>query len=260
MNMNNQKGFANIILVVVIVVILVGVVGYLTLVKKSSIPTDQTQQVGATFKCPGPNEQIKNRHEKLFVLLDQLLSVGNADSELARCYIRNFPLQLDAQKRILVSITFNQFSQQNVNALKAMGLTMEFIDEKNKFVVSHVSIDTLKQLADLSYVSFIEPLREPVNVPARDLPNSTTVSVSLGRQFTLTKGQVAKIADTGVEVDINKFCLAGDQCVSLAADIEFDWRFNGQVQIGGLQAFGYQITVITTDNKTYANVVVEKMK
>ena len=106
----NQKGFANIILVVVIVV-LVGAVGYLTLVKKSSVPTDQTQQVGATFKCPGPNERINNRHEKLYIMLDQLLSVGNVDSELARCYIRNFPLQLDAQKRILVSITLNQFSK-----------------------------------------------------------------------------------------------------------------------------------------------------
>ena len=257
---NLQKGFANIALIVVIVAIVVGTVGYLTLVKKPSVSTDQTQQVGTTFKCPGPNEKISNRHEKLSIMLDQLVSVGNVDSELARCYIRNFPIQLDAQKHILVSIALNPFSQQNINDLKAKGLTMEFIEEKSHFVVSYVSIDTLKQLAGLPYVSIVGALTEPVNVPARDLPNSTTVSVSLGQQFVLTKGQVAKIANTGVEVDINKFCLGGDECVSLAADIEFDWRFNGQMQLGGLQAFGYQVTVIKTDNKTYANLVVEKMK
>lgn len=42
MNMNNQKGFANIVLIV-LVVILVGAAGYFALVKKSSTPTNETQ-------------------------------------------------------------------------------------------------------------------------------------------------------------------------------------------------------------------------
>jgi len=46
-NMNNQKGFANIVLVVVIV-LLVGVVGYLTLVKKSPAPTPTSTPTPAT--------------------------------------------------------------------------------------------------------------------------------------------------------------------------------------------------------------------
>ena len=42
MNMNNQKGFANIVLIV-LVVILAGAVGYFALVKKSPTPTSETQ-------------------------------------------------------------------------------------------------------------------------------------------------------------------------------------------------------------------------
>jgi len=42
MNMNNQKGFVNIVLIV-LVVILVGAVGYFALVKKSPTPTSENQ-------------------------------------------------------------------------------------------------------------------------------------------------------------------------------------------------------------------------
>jgi hypothetical protein len=51
MNMNNQKGFANIILVAVIVV-LVGAVGYFVFVKKSIPAIQQTQT--PTSQTPTP--------------------------------------------------------------------------------------------------------------------------------------------------------------------------------------------------------------
>lgn len=59
MNMNNQKGFANIILIAVIVV-LVGAVGYFAFVKKSepvaerSMPTSITTPIQTTTPAPAP--------------------------------------------------------------------------------------------------------------------------------------------------------------------------------------------------------------
>ncbi len=63
MNINNQKGFANIILVVVIVVILVGAVGYFAFIKKSkSIAQQSTSTQTNTPVFPTPTS------EKLFTL------------------------------------------------------------------------------------------------------------------------------------------------------------------------------------------------
>lgn len=53
MNMNNQKGFVNIILVVVIIV-LVGAVGYFAFVKKSEPVTQQTPKTTNPALTPSP--------------------------------------------------------------------------------------------------------------------------------------------------------------------------------------------------------------
>ena len=53
--MNQQKGFANITLVV-LVVILVGVAGYFALVKKSEPVTQQTTTPLATTQTPTPQQ------------------------------------------------------------------------------------------------------------------------------------------------------------------------------------------------------------
>ncbi len=68
MNMN-QKGFANIVLIV-LVVILAGAVGYFALVKKSPTPTNETQQINnlptqqtsppSTTQTPSPSSQTNN--------------------------------------------------------------------------------------------------------------------------------------------------------------------------------------------------------
>ena len=95
-------------------------------------------------------------------------------------------------------------------------------------------------------------------------PNNNIVSISLGQQFTLKKSQVAKIANTGLEIEITAFfnnpCTG--QCVWSGVGIGFEYRFNGEVQrgINLVQAFGYQTTIAQTDHETYANLVVEKMK
>ncbi len=77
------------------------------------------------------------------------------------------------------------------------------------------------------------PTPSPTPAPG---PKNNTVSVSLGQQFTLKKGQVAKIADTGLEIEITAFynspCPAGVQCVWSGVGIGFEYRFNGQVQKG----------------------------
>jgi len=52
MNINNQKGFANIVLVVVIVVILVGAVGYFAFVKKSEPIAQQPTPTSTQTKTP----------------------------------------------------------------------------------------------------------------------------------------------------------------------------------------------------------------
>ena len=95
-------------------------------------------------------------------------------------------------------------------------------------------------------------------------PNNDRVLVSLRQQLTLKKGQVAKIANTGLEIEITAFFNSPceGQCFWSGVGVEFEYRFNGEVQkgINLVQAFGYQTTIVNTDHETYANLVVEKMK
>lgn len=96
--------------------------------------------------------------------------------------------------------------------------------------------------------------------------SSNTIMVSLGKEFTLKKNQVAKIGSTGLEVKIAEFynspCPAGGQCFWSGVGIGFEYHFNGEVQkgINLVQAFGYQTKIVMTDHKTYATLSVEKMK
>ena len=98
-----------------------------------------------------------------------------------------------------------------------------------------------------------------------DLKNNT-LSVSLGQKFTLKKEQVAKIANTGLEVEIKAFynnpCPDGSECFWSGIGIEFEYRLNGQIEKGVdlVKAFGYQTTIVETDNETYADLFVEKVK
>jgi len=109
------------------------------------------------------------------------------------------------------------------------------------------------------YFTFNQKSSSPV-------PTLSPITVSLGQQFTLKKDWVAKIADTGLEVEITAFfnspCPAKVQCVWSGVGIGFEYRFNGEVQKGIdlVQAFGYQTTIIKTDHEIYADLVVEKMK
>ena len=90
--------------------------------------------------------------------------------------------------------------------------------------------------------------------------------VSLEQQFTLKKGQVAKIVATGLEVEIKAFfnspCPKGAQCFWSGVGIEFEYRLNGQKQkgINLVQVFGYQTTIVKTDYETYADIVVGTIK
>lgn len=126
-----------------------------------------------------------------------------------------------------------------------------------------ILVGTVGYLAFNQKSSTSTPTPLPTPVPG---PKNNTVSISLGQQFTLKKAQVAKIADTGLGIEITAFynspCPAGVQCVWSGVGIGFEYRFNGQVQkgINLVQAFGYQTTIVKTDHETYANLVVEEMK
>jgi len=95
---------------------------------------------------------------------------------------------------------------------------------------------------------------------------NNSLTVSLGQQFGLKKNQFVKIANTGLEIGIIEFynspCPKDAQCFWSGVGIEFEYHFNGEVQKGIdlVQVFGYQTTIVKTDNETYANLVVEKMK
>ena len=68
MNMNQQKGFVNIILVVVVVAILAGAVGYFTFVKKSEPVAQQPTptQTSNPTKTPTPNPKDETADWKIY--------------------------------------------------------------------------------------------------------------------------------------------------------------------------------------------------
>lgn len=92
----------------------------------------------------------------------------------------------------------------------------------------------------------------------------TTTQPKLGEQFTLHKGEVIQIGDTGLAVTIINFynspCPAGAQCIWSGLGVELEYRLNGQIEKGMnlAQAFGYQTTIVKTDYQTYADLVVNK--
>ncbi len=104
----------------------------------------------------------------------------------------------------------------------------------------------------------------PFSAPESKAKNNF-ISVSLGQPFTLKKAQVAKMADTGLEVEVKAFynnpCPEGRQCMWSGIGIDFEYRLNGQVQKGLdlVQAFGYKITLLKSDYETYANLKLEKI-
>jgi len=108
------------------------------------------------------------------------------------------------------------------------------------------------------------PSPNPTPSPTPAPEKNKSVSVLLGQQFTLGKGQIAKVSNTGLEIEITAFFNNPCQgvCVWSGVGIGFEYRFNGEVQkgINLVQAFGYQTTIVKTDHETYANLIVEKMQ
>ncbi len=78
--MNNQKGFANIILIV-LVVVLVGVVGFLTLVKKSPTPISENQPTNTlpTGQTPAPTTSFIGKWSVVSVEENDVLIVSDGN-------------------------------------------------------------------------------------------------------------------------------------------------------------------------------------
>ena len=117
----------------------------------------------------------------------------------------------------------------------------------------------------LSPQTTTSPTPTPTPTPTTN-PGSNIITVPLGQEFTLKKGQVAKIANTsGLEIEIRQFfnspCPAGSQCVWSGVGVAFEARLNGDVMKGrdALDAFGFHITVAKTDYETYADFTVARM-
>ena len=93
---------------------------------------------------------------------------------------------------------------------------------------------------------------------------NNAVPITLGQKFTLKKDETAKLADTGLEIEITQFfntpCPKTVQCVWSGVGVQLLARMNGQTQKGmdALQAFGYITRIITSDHATYADIIVSQ--
>jgi len=107
------------------------------------------------------------------------------------------------------------------------------------------------------------PATNTVPTSTIPVPGDGVVLAALGQQFTLREGQIAKISSSGLEIKITRFynspCPADVQCIWSGVGIDLEYRLNGQIQKGIdlVQAFGYEITIVTTDHETYADLIVK---
>jgi hypothetical protein len=92
------------------------------------------------------------------------------------------------------------------------------------------------------------------------------ISVELGQEFELKKGQIAELAGTGFELSMLNFfnqpCPPGVKCFWSGIGIEFEYRYNGQLKrgINLVQAFGYRTDVIRSDYESFAILRVTQEK
>ena len=99
-----------------------------------------------------------------------------------------------------------------------------------------------------------------------DPPSRNHLSVELGQEIELKKGQRARVAGTGLELAILKFynqpCPPGVKCIWSGIGIEFEYRYNGQLKrgINLVRAFGYQTDVIRSDYESYAILRITREK
>ena len=91
------------------------------------------------------------------------------------------------------------------------------------------------------------------------------IKADLGKQFTLKKAQYAMIGDTGLEVEVTEFynspCPPDVTCIWSGVGTAFEARmlFETTAQgVDAVDAFGYHIEVVKSDNETYANFIVQK--
>jgi hypothetical protein len=90
------------------------------------------------------------------------------------------------------------------------------------------------------------------------------ISVGLGEEFTLHRGETAELKGSCLEFEIKRFfnqpCPPNVRCVWSGIGIEFEYRCKDQVQkgINLAKAFGYRMTILRSDYETYAILRVTK--
>ena len=97
-------------------------------------------------------------------------------------------------------------------------------------------------------------------------PDSKAIAVSLGQEFTLKKGETARVKDLNIFFKVKYFiyspCPKGSQCIWSGLAVVYDLTVDGKVynaSIGNLPPeVLYDVIVKETDYKTYATFVINK--
>jgi len=105
----------------------------------------------------------------------------------------------------------------------------------------------------------------PTEIPTTE-PSSNAKMVSLGEEFTLKKGETARVKGLNVFLKVKDFiyspCPKGAQCFWSGLAVVFELTVDGKVynaSIGNLPPKApYDVFVKKNDYKTYANLVIDK--
>jgi len=105
----------------------------------------------------------------------------------------------------------------------------------------------------------------PTSTPITN-PDSGAITVSLGREFTLKKGEIARVKDLNVFLEVKYFiyspCPKGAQCFWSGLAVVYELTVDGKVygsSLGNpLYEAPYDVIVKKTDYKTYATFVINK--
>ena len=147
------------------------------------------------------------------------------------------------------------------NTPKSTGKIIGYLDNKNKTRISNPPSISSPQA---TYTPPITISGNQNNTPLSIMAPIKGSNIELGQEFTLEKDQIVNISNTGLKIKIKEFSYnpCSTECIWSGIGINFEYNLDEKIENGMnlVQAFGYQINIIDTDYKTYANLIVIKMQ